>query len=108
MRRAYLTPLVIAGLLFLPSCSNAEAKACEAAREAHLNMRAKAEEIAKSAKILGNSDFTTLQSISKSKLALKTFVDSYQIIVNNQKCFTAEQVVSAQNVMLDAQKYNLR
>jgi hypothetical protein len=89
MPRLFLTPFVIAGLLLLPSCSSAEAKACKAAKEAYI-----------SNKEIGDKNInrkTDSSDLGKYKrIGRKAYFVANKIIVNNQKCFTPEQVVKAQ------------
>jgi len=89
MNRALLTPFVIAGLLLLPSCSSAEAKVCEAAKEAYI-----------SNKEIGDKNInrkTDTSDLGKyERIGKKAYFVANKIIVNNQKCFTPEQVVKAQ------------
>jgi hypothetical protein len=77
----FLTLLVIAGLLFLTSCSSAETKACEAAREARDVYFAQYE----SPK--GGDAYDAIVALQNSK----------QVVWNNQDCFTPEEVIEAQN-----------
>ena len=83
MPKVFLTPFLIAGLLLLPSCSSAEAKACEAARESRDTYLSQFEN-AKSLKL----------DLYDAVIALK---NSKKIVWNNQDCFTPDEVLEAQN-----------
>lgn len=103
MRRAYLTPLVIAGLLFLPSCSNAEDKACEAA------------EISRQSLLLEVAKHFKDESVNKDKDSIKwrnAFLSrviaqskAAEIVLNNPICFTASQEVEAQFAIEEYKKW---
>lgn len=94
MPKLFLTPFVIAGLLFLPSCSSAEAKACEAAeitRQGFQVEAAKYQEdylVKKELKSLEASQAYLSKVIAQSKAA--------EIILNNPACYTAEEQIEAQ------------
>ena len=96
MPRLFLTPFVIAGLLFLPSCSSAEAKACVSAEKAYAEFEAETKKAYKQREIsIKASDWDS----SKNYLAraLKYELWTQKVIVNNPSCFTAAQVVIAQS-----------
>lgn len=106
MPRLFLTPFVIAGLLFLPSCSNTEAKACEAAEISRDTYNQKAAFQQAEANALDNPNSTYDQSIKRWNLQ-KEMVENYKlslrVILTYPNCFTPEQVVEAQ-AYLDANK----
>ncbi len=93
MPKVFLTPLLIAGLLLLPSCSSAEAKACEAAQLANKNYYEKAGEFNGEAVLK-----ITPEEESKELLALARgeYSRSQRVIVNNPTCFTPKELVEAQ------------
>ncbi len=102
MLRAYLTPFVIAGLLFLPSCSSAEAKACEAAEISRDTYDKKAGGLQDEAKALENRTSNLDLAFKKFNLeqeAIATYKLSLQVIVTYKECFTPEQVVEAQRFL---------
>jgi len=98
MPRLFLTPFVIAGLLFLPSCSNAEAKACEAAEQARIEYELQSEVnfTAYQKEIDDNKRYESALFIRGVEL----LSNSKRVIVNNPKCFTPQQVVEAQSYLL--------
>jgi len=106
MPRAFLTPFVIAGLLFLPSCSSAEAekaKACEMAVSLSRFYFAKYEayfmgfktELAAELEKSGKGVTPKIESLIKESTESRE--KSWQIIVNNQSCFTPDKVLQAQD-----------
>ena len=96
MPRLFLTPFVIAGLLFLPSCSSAEAKACVSAEKAYAEFEAETKKAYKQREIsIKASDWNS--SKNYLALALKYELWTQKVIVNNPSCFTAAQVVIAQS-----------
>ena len=100
MPRLFLTPLVIAGLLFLPGCSNAEAKACEAAEQAikDFELVALKTEIKRGYDIEGVKTMQeAIEYRSLSMLVLRAKLDARQVVVNSPTCFTPKEVVEAQN-----------
>ena len=98
MPKLFLTPFVIAGLLFLPSCSNAEAKACEAAEQARIEYELQSEVnfTAYQKEIDDNKRYVSPLFIKGVEL----LTNSKRVIVNNPKCFTPQQVVEAQSYLL--------
>jgi hypothetical protein len=98
MPKLFLTPFVIAGLLFLPSCSNAEAKACEAAEQARIEYELQSEVnfTAYQKEIDDNKRYVSPLFIKGVEL----LSNSKRVIVNNPKCFTPQQVVEAQSYLL--------
>ena len=96
MRKALLTPFVIAGLLLLPSCSSAEAKACVSAEKAYSEFEAETKKAYEQREIsIKASDWNS----SKEYLTLANKYEFWtqKVIVNNPSCFTAAQVVIAQS-----------
>lgn len=95
MPRLFLTPFVIAGLLFLPSCSSAEAKACEAATKAYSELSAQSQELGKSIKILeqGSLIFEAIEKRDKQMFIAKQLL---LVKINNPICFTPKEVSAAQ------------
>lgn len=95
MPRLFLTPFVIAGLLFLPSCSSAEAKACKAAIDTKFSLEQEIErdtkaiegELKQQDKVLYEYVLSQLP-INQKRLLL--------VIVNNPACFTPYDVANAQ------------
>ncbi len=96
MPRVFLTPFVIAGLLFLPSCSSAEAKVCEAAKLSYdtyykdaLAYESKYHEL-----------YEEGDKIDEEIIAFDMWHENYKssqlIIVNYAECFTPKQVVEAE------------
>ena len=81
MNNCFLTLLVIAGLLFLTSSSGAETKACKAARESR-DVYFAQNEIPKE-----GDAYDAIVALQNSK----------QVVLNNQDCFTPEEVIEAQN-----------
>ena len=82
MTRVFLTPFVIAGLLFLPSCSSAEAKACEAAEQANIDFA-----VQRAFYMNAGNDYAKAQQAETNRA---------RVIVNNSSCFTPQQVAAAQ------------
>ena len=109
MQRCFLTPLVIAGLLFLPSCSNAEEKLCEAAENARALYFSEFEadakkfgaEVKSELALSGKAINPKIDELIESAVANEK--KSYQVVINNQQCFTPTQVVEAQT-KLEASK----
>ena len=93
MPRVFLTPFVLVGLLFLPSCSSDKAKACEAAQLSYDTYYSAAGEYNGEAVLL-----TTPKDKTQELLALgcAQYYRSQKIILNNPKCFLPAQVVEAQ------------
>ena len=120
MKNVPLSLLVVLGLIFLPSCSNSEVKACEAAinsvREYELSYNPKfvmierlkrnqeqftrekiwerIEAERKGLKLPENN--AGLEVIKLREQAESELYKSQLVIVNNPNCFTPEQVVEAQ------------
>jgi hypothetical protein len=89
MKQAAKATALILFVSLLSSCSSAEAKACKAAKEAYL-----------SNKEIGDKNInrkTDTSDLGKyERIGKKAYFVANKIIVNNQKCFTPEQVVEAQ------------
>ena len=110
MPRAFLTPFVIAGLLFLPSCSSAEAeraRACEMAISSSRFHFAKYEayfedfktELAAELEKSGKGVSPKIESLIKNSTESRE--KSWRIKVNNQSCFTPDEVLEAQDGLAD-------
>ena len=95
MPRVFLTPFVIAGLLFLPSCSNAEAKACEAAEQARAEYEIETKELWDKKQAKSNASLF-FEALALDEQAKETYLKSQRVIANNPSCFTPKQVVEAQ------------
>jgi hypothetical protein len=96
MPKIFLTPLLIAGLSLLPSCSqNQQADNCKSAlsgvQASELLIKAQSERV----KTLESSD-----AIRKSTELYESIIEDskiyYRIIINNPSCFSAERVAKAQ------------
>lgn len=97
-----LTTLVISGLLFLPSCSSAEAKACKAAKLSQSNYESDAIAMQADAKkipddILNFKQYEKKRTLNES--AFKNYELSMRVITTYKECFTPEQVVEAQRYL---------
>ena len=106
MLKILVTPFVVLGLLFLPSCTSAEAKACEAAEISRKTYSQKAAFQKVEANALDNPNSTYDQSIKRRNLQkemLENYKLSLRVILTYPNCFTPEQVVEAQ-AYLDANK----
>jgi len=93
MPKVYLTPLLIAGLLLLPSCSSDEAKACKAAIKAHDDFYHEAGEYN------GKAVLKITPEVERKKLmqyGRNAYYRSQKVILNNPSCFTPKQLVEAQ------------
>lgn len=101
--RIILVPLVIAGLLFLPSCSSAEAKACKAATKAYSELQFQSQEMGKSIKVLEKG---SLIFEAREKRQRQLFIAKQALLVkiNNPSCFTPQEVSEAQLVFKDFEK----
>jgi len=95
MPKLFLTPFVIAGLLFLPSCSSAEAKACKAAEQARAEYEIETKELYDKKQAKSNASLF-FEALELDKQARETYLKSQKVIVNNPSCFTPKQVVEAQ------------
>ena len=96
MPRLFLTPLVIAGLLFLPSCSNAEndkLAECEKLKQGIAIQRTELNMLMQSALGLDISQLNVLQVIVTKTNALRKSM--FPVIVSNEPCFTAPEVAEA-------------
>ena len=100
MPKVLLTPLLIAALLLLPSCSNNQQEAqCKSAKDGYETNIRQSKDLGRQIKLLKDTnelskiigDLNTLQSsqfyIAKKALLIQT---------NNPLCFTPEQVAQAQ------------
>lgn len=104
MPKVFLTPVLIAGLLLLPSCSSSETKACEAAKKAYLDLSAQSRALGESIKILEQGSLI-LQAQQKRKEQLFTAKAAFLVKINNQSCFTPEEVSIAQLLLKEIEKY---
>jgi hypothetical protein len=95
MNRALLTPFVIAGLLLLPSCSSAEAKACKAAEQARAEYETETNELWDKKQAKSNASLF-FEALALDEQAKETYLKSQRVIANNPSCFTPKQVVEAQ------------
>jgi hypothetical protein len=120
MPKKFLAPLVVVALLYLPGCSNAEAKACDAAKKAvseyEMSYNPKfvmAERLESKKEVFTRERIwerieaerqgiklpennAGLESSKLRKEAQNEYFKSQLVIVNNPSCFTPEQVVEAQ------------
>ena len=95
MPRALLIPFVICGLLLLPSCSDKDVNACEAAQQIVEDDTNKVQELLLSSKELDKNGYG-LQANEVRGEILRTSEKINRLIVKNQSCFTPEQVGQAQ------------
>jgi hypothetical protein len=95
MPRVLLIPFVICGLLLLPSCSDTDVNACEAAQQIVEDDTNKVQELLLSSKDLDKNGYG-LQANEVRGEILRTSEKINRLIVKNQSCFTAEQVAEAQ------------
>lgn len=95
MPKVFLTPLLIAGLLFLPSCSNAEAKACEAAQQARAEYKLETDNLYKT-QIAQQNAQKFIEALSTSDQVKEMYLKSQKVIANNPTCFTPKELVEAQ------------
>ena len=88
MPKLFLTPFVIAGLLFLPSCSSAEAKACEAAEQARAEFQVASDNFL--------AQFNKESYPNLYEQAREQYINALRVVVNNSNCFTPAVVAEAQ------------
>jgi hypothetical protein len=89
MKQAVKATALLLLVSLLSGCSSAEAKACKAATEAYSKYRKIGDE--------NINKIPTSGYLGKyQKIALDAYLYANKIVINNQKCFTPEQVVSAQ------------
>ena len=110
MPKVFLTPFVLVGLLFLSSCSNAEAKACETAKQSQIMYENKSRNLNAASKAINvkddwNFNLTEEEKVlrdEKSELYMQS-VENYklslQTIITYKECFSPSQVVEAQNAI---------
>lgn len=100
MPKVFPTPFVIAGLLFLPSCSNSQQEAqCKSAKDNFETTARQITDLGRQIKLLKDTnepskiigDLNTLK-YSQFYIAKKEFL----IVTNNPSCFTPEEVADAQ------------
>lgn len=101
MNTGLLTPLLVAGLLLLPSCSqNQQADNCKSVlsgvQASELLIKAQSERV----KTLESSNLQSADTIRKSTELYESIIENskiyYRIIINNPSCFSAERVAIAQ------------
>lgn len=95
MPKVFLTPFLIAGLLLLPSCSSAEKKLCNKAEIARQDYYDEAASFQSRAKAFPEGSVTW----DYERKAFEAYKNSLQVILNNPKCFTPQQVVEAQDYL---------
>ena len=105
MLKVCLTPVVIAGLLLLSSCSSSSSSKvsdpCEVAAESALNYLNQAKKYLYDYKSIDTRELDYDDPISVNSRILwgnywQTSRNSFWVIINNQNCFTPEQVITAQ------------
>ena len=89
MKQAVKATVLILFVSLLSGCSSSEEKACKAAKEAYLSNKEIGDK-----NINRKSDTTYLGKYRD--IGERAYYVANKIIVNNQKCFTPEQVVEAQ------------
>jgi len=89
MKQAAQATTLILFVSLLSSCSSAEAKACMVAQESYSSNKKIGDD-----NIHRKSDTTNLGKYEN--IGKHAYYVANMIIVNNQKCFTPEQVVNAQ------------
>jgi hypothetical protein len=99
MPKLFLTPLLIAGLLLLPSCSSAEAKACKAAEQARAEYEKETKVLWDKKQAKDNASLF-IEGLALDKQVRETYLKSQRVIANNPSCFTPKQVVEAQTYIL--------
>jgi hypothetical protein len=95
--KVLLTPLVILGLLFLPSCSNAEAEACEDAKSISEVYFEKATEFRFEYQVNIKAKNSFNQSLAGNYYlqANEQNLRARDVILKNPKCFLPEEVDKA-------------
>ena len=101
MPRAFLTPFVLVGLLFLPSCSNAEAEACDDAKSISEVYYEKASEFRFEYNVSIKIKNSLNQSIAGyySRLADEQNLRARKVILDNPNCFLPEEVTQAEEIL---------
>ena len=100
MIRPALAPLVVIGLFLLPSCSNEKEEACKSAEISRENYNLKAGALQEEASQYWESDYPA-KGWKLEQEAKETYKLSLRVILNNQECFTNEQVAEAQRYLED-------
>jgi hypothetical protein len=95
MKQAAKATALMLFVSLLSGCSSSEAKACEAAVKAHSELRVQSQELGKSIKILEQGS-GALQAIEKRKSQLFIAKKAMLVMINNQSCFTPQDVAGAQ------------
>jgi len=88
MPRAFLTPFVIAGLLFLPSCSSVKEPKANQTEQAKSECDEVKETYTSFSKVLK-------QSPKGTELYRLTYLIQQYYLLEKQECFTAEQIATA-------------
>ena len=101
MPRAFLTPFVLVGLLFLPSCSNAEAEACDDAKSISEVYFEKASEFRFEYNVNIKSKNSINQSLAGhySRKADEQNLRARKVILDNPNCFLPEEVTQAEEIL---------
>lgn len=94
MSKALLTPFVIAGLLLLPSCSSAEAKACKAAKEQHIQYDLQYED-AKAKHALFSKAENYQRASAWLRQSNQSQYNKQLLVISYQSCFTPKELVEA-------------
>ena len=106
MRRLFLPPFLIAGILFLPGCSNVEAEACDRAKLISDGYLQKASEYRFEYDVANKSNESFSQSLAgaNSRLAGEQNLKARKVIADNPSCFTPEQVTQAELIVEENKK----
>ena len=99
MPTVFLTPFVIAGLLFLPSCSSAEEKLCEKAKLGIQEFSDDAKKYAAKSQPIYQTREALIEAKNNSIWMWESAIKSQKIIVNNPNCFTPKEVVNAESLI---------
>ena len=104
MKKTMLALLSVSVLFLLYGCSSSETKACEAAQQAATDYLNEAKAAGDKLDTVSDGTITTENSKDVNDL-LQAMNDltlkSYKVIVNNQSCFTPQEVVEAQTNLGD-------
>ncbi len=95
MKQTVKATALILFVSLLSGCSSAEAKACEAAQLAVSELRVESKELGKSIKILDEGSLY-FEAKDKREIQMFTVKQAMMIMINNQKCFTPQEVSAAQ------------
>jgi hypothetical protein len=101
MPRTFLTPFVLVGLLFLPSCSNAEAEACDDAKSISEVYFEKASEFRFEYDVSRKTKNSLNQSLAGHYYlqANEQNLRARKVILDNPKCFLPEEVTKAEEML---------